>query len=128
MQQLCYVLSLNHCGQNYTGKLTRVACLWFCTDLGSTSLFFLFFKVNKLSALTYRKAMTTDKRADALFPYVDCSLGKHIALNKVPNTKCLHLLNQIKVNPEQNMLEVLVELLMKSLHRIENLTSLLSTH
>lgn len=72
--------------------------------------------------------MTTDKRADALFRYVDCSLGKHIALNKVPNTKCLHLLNQIKVNPVQNMLEVLVELFMKSLHRIENLTSLLSTH
>lgn len=52
----------------------------------------------------------------------------NIALNKVPNTKCLHLLNQIKVNPVQNMLEVLVELFMKSLHRIENLTSLLSTH
>lgn len=94
-----------------------------------TDLFFLFFlkKVNKLSALTYRKVMTTDKRADALLPYFDCSLGKHIALNKVSNTKCLHLLNQIKVNPVQNMLEVLVELL-KSLHRIENLTSLLSTH
>lgn len=92
------------------------------------SIFSFFFKVNKLSALTYRKVMTTDKRADALFRYVDCSLGKHIALNKVPNTKCLHLLNQIKVNPVQNMLEVLVELFMKSLHRIENLTSLLSTH
>lgn len=109
--------------------LTRVACLWFCTDLGLQTYFFssFFFKVNKLSALTYRKVMTTDKRADALLPYVDCGLGKHIALNKVPNTKCLHLLNQIKVNPVQNMLEVLVELL-KSLHRIENLTSLLSTH